>query len=241
MRVKELPVSHRARAGAPVSPGAGKNGPGHDSLPHISAAEDIVIPGTCDKEIIMGDEHCGIYGVILAAGSGSRLRPLSLHKPKPLLPICNKAIIQHQIEYMRDIGIRDFRIVVGHLGRHIMESFGSGEALGVNIRYVIQEQALGIAHAVYQLEDELDGPFLLFLGDILHGSGTVGAHGNDISKKSVRCRFGCDAGRSAGLHPTQFCRHGEPIRASLQGRRKTTLFQRQPEGMRHLSVRSAGL
>ena len=114
----------------------------------------------------MSLRHDDICGVILAAGSGSRLRPLSFHQPKPLLPICNKAIIQHQIEYMREIGIRDFRIVVGHLGRHIMETFGDGNALGVSIRYVIQEQTLGIAHAVYQLEDELDGPFLLFLGDI---------------------------------------------------------------------------
>ncbi|MBN1552598.1 NTP transferase domain-containing protein [bacterium] len=108
----------------------------------------------------------GIYGVILAAGAGARLRPLSVNLPKPLFPICNKPIIQHQIEYMRAIGIKQFKIVVGHLGRHIMEQFGNGSDLGVQIRYVIQEKPLGIAHAVYQLEDELDGPFLLFLGDI---------------------------------------------------------------------------
>ncbi len=107
-----------------------------------------------------------LYGVILAAGTGARLRPLSFHQPKPLLPICNKPIMQHQIEYMRDIGINKFRIVVGHLGRSIMEYFQDGSAFGVQIRYVMQEKQLGIAHAVYQLEDELDGPFLLFLGDI---------------------------------------------------------------------------
>ncbi len=106
------------------------------------------------------------FGVILAAGEGSRLRPLSFDQPKPLLPICNKPIIQHQLEYMKSIGIRRCVIVVGHLGRHIMEYFGDGARFGVSIRYVIQEKPLGIAHAVYQLEDDIDRPFLLFLGDI---------------------------------------------------------------------------
>ncbi len=107
-----------------------------------------------------------ITGVILAAGAGVRLRPLSNQKPKPLLPVCNKSIIQHQIEFMKDVGITRFFIVVGHLGRHIMESFGNGAGLGVQIHYVIQDKPLGIAHAVYQLEGELDGPFMLALGDI---------------------------------------------------------------------------
>jgi NDP-sugar pyrophosphorylase family protein len=114
----------------------------------------------------MGEPANGFYGVILAAGEGARLRPLSFNQPKPMLPICNKSIIQHQIEYMLSIGIRRFLIVVGHLGRHIMEAFGNGSQYGAHIRYVIQEKPLGIAHAVYQLEDEVDGPFLLFLGDI---------------------------------------------------------------------------
>jgi NDP-sugar pyrophosphorylase family protein len=107
-----------------------------------------------------------IVGVILAAGAGARIRPLSFDMPKPMLPVCNKPVIAHQIDYMKDIGIRTFRIVVGHLGRNIMEEFGNGRRMGVEIRYVIQEKPLGIAHAVYQLEDELDGPMLMFLGDI---------------------------------------------------------------------------
>lgn len=113
-----------------------------------------------------GPKNKEIYGVILAAGAGARIRPLSFDMPKPLLPVCNRPVIAHQIDYMKAIGIKKFRIVVGHLGRHIMEEFGNGQELGVEIRYVIQEKPLGIAHAVYQLEDELDGPMLMFLGDI---------------------------------------------------------------------------
>lgn len=107
-----------------------------------------------------------IYGVILAAGAGARIRPLSFDMPKPLLPVCNKPVISHQIDYLKAIGIKKFRIVVGHLGRYIMEEFGNGQNMGIEIRYVIQEKPLGIAHAVYQLEDELDGPMLMCLGDI---------------------------------------------------------------------------
>ncbi len=107
-----------------------------------------------------------IYGVILAAGAGNRLRPLSFHQPKPLLPVCNKPIIQYQIEAMRDLGIKKVYIVVGHLSTSIIKYFGSGARLGVQIEYVHQDKRLGIAHAVAQLEPYINRPFLLFLGDI---------------------------------------------------------------------------
>lgn len=107
-----------------------------------------------------------IYGVILAAGRGNRIQPLSFDLPKPLLPICNKPIIQYQIEYMRDLGIDDFVVVVGHLKEKIQNYFGDGSSLKVRIRYVEQKEKLGIAHAVGQLENYIDRPFMLFLGDI---------------------------------------------------------------------------
>jgi len=107
-----------------------------------------------------------VYGVILAAGRGERIKPLSFTVPKPLLPVCNKPIIQYQIEDMIGLGIRDFVIVVGHLGEKIENHFGDGSSLNVRIRYVEQKEKLGIAHAVGQLENYIDGPFLLFLGDI---------------------------------------------------------------------------
>lgn len=107
-----------------------------------------------------------ITGVVLSAGLGSRIKPLSFETPKPLLPVCNKPIMQYQLEAMASTGIRDFIIVVGYLKEKIMEYFGDGSSWGLRIRYVEQEKALGIAHAIGQLERHLDGPFLLFLGDI---------------------------------------------------------------------------
>ena len=107
-----------------------------------------------------------LIGVILAAGKGSRIQPLNLYLPKPLLPVCNKPIIQYQLEDMRKIGVQDVIIVVGHLKEEIISYFSDGSSLGLQIRYVEQRNALGIAHAVAQLENEVNSPFILFLGDI---------------------------------------------------------------------------
>lgn len=107
-----------------------------------------------------------VTGVILSAGMGSRIKPLSFEIPKPLLPVCNKPIMQYQLEAMIEAGIREFVIVVGYMKERIIGHFGDGAGWGVRIRYIEQEKALGIAHAVGQLEGHIDGPFLLFLGDI---------------------------------------------------------------------------
>jgi dTDP-glucose pyrophosphorylase len=107
-----------------------------------------------------------ITGVILAAGKGSRIQPLSMSFPKPLLPVCNKPIIQHQLEDFRRAGVQDVIVVIGHLGKRIVDYFGDGATLGMRLRYVEQKDALGIAHAVAQLESQIDTPFLLALGDI---------------------------------------------------------------------------
>lgn len=108
----------------------------------------------------------GFEGVILAGGKGSRMAPFSEQYPKPLLPVCNRPVIEHQIEIMRELGIRDVTILIGHKGFEITRVLGNGERLGVRIRYVEQTSMLGIAHAVGCLEPYLRRPFLLFLGDI---------------------------------------------------------------------------
>ena len=112
----------------------------------------------------MQQEH--LVGVILAAGKGTRMAPFSQRFPKPLLPICNRPILEYQIEYMKKAGIREIILVIGHLGYSIARYFGDGDSLGVRIRYVEQEETLGIAHAVGRLEPYITSPFLLFLGDI---------------------------------------------------------------------------
>lgn len=109
------------------------------------------------------DKYCG---VILAAGGGSRIRPLSFSYPKPMLPICNKPIIQYQIESMVALGMKEIFIVCGQLKEKFQEYFQDGRDFGVTIRYIEQEKPLGIAHALARVEQYVKSPFLLFLGDI---------------------------------------------------------------------------
>jgi NDP-sugar pyrophosphorylase family protein len=108
----------------------------------------------------------GYLAAILCAGKGTRIDPFSEHWAKPMLPIVNQPIVEHQLGYLRDLGLRDVVLVVGHRKEALQEHFGDGSRLGMRIRYVEQRQTLGIAHAVLQLDALIDRPFLLLLGDI---------------------------------------------------------------------------
>lgn len=105
-------------------------------------------------------------GVILAAGHGSRMGPFGEKVPKPIAPICNAPVITYQLGQLKSLGIDEVIIVIGHLGHLITQTLGDGSAYGVKIRYVEQQQRLGLAHAVGQLEKHIDRPFVLFLGDL---------------------------------------------------------------------------
>lgn len=107
-----------------------------------------------------------MVGVILAAGKGARMYPFSDRSPKPILPILNRPLLAHQIEVMRDCGITEVHIVVGHLGYQVASAFGDGSNYGVKIHFIEQESTLGLAHAVGALESRINLPFLLMLGDI---------------------------------------------------------------------------
>jgi len=108
----------------------------------------------------------GYEGIILAAGRGTRMTPFSERYPKPLLPVANKPLIHHQIEYLRSIGVTRVFIVIGHLGHEIALDVRRGEGLGVQVEYVEQDRAYGIAHALMQVESRITKPFVLLLGDI---------------------------------------------------------------------------
>ncbi len=114
----------------------------------------------------MADFDGRVAGVILAAGKGARMYPFSERSPKPILPILNRPLLTHQIEVMRDSGIAEIHIVVGHLGYQVASTFGDGSRYGVRIHFVEQDSMLGLAHAVGALEARIQLPFLLMLGDI---------------------------------------------------------------------------
>jgi dTDP-glucose pyrophosphorylase len=108
-----------------------------------------------------------ITGIILAAGKGSRMQPFSDFCPKSVLPIMGKPIVVHQLEMMRELGIRRVVIVVGHLGYQLVNAVSrSSVASDLKVDYVDQKETLGIAHALGTLEPHVDGASLMFLGDI---------------------------------------------------------------------------
>ena len=111
-------------------------------------------------------ERSKYMGVLLAAGHATRTGTLRDEFPKPILPIGNKPLLVHQIELLRSMGIIDITVLIGHKGYQITRVLGDGERHGVRLQFVEQKSMLGIAHALGQLENYVDRPFLLFLGDI---------------------------------------------------------------------------
>ncbi|MCK4937283.1 MAG: NTP transferase domain-containing protein [Methanosarcinales archaeon] len=105
--------------------------------------------------------------VILAAGEGTRMRPLTKHCPKVMLPIGNKPLLQHVIEQVKDAGVDHFILVIGYQGDTIIEHFGEGERFGVKIDYVIQQERLGTAHAIGTARALIDKQFLVLNGDVM--------------------------------------------------------------------------
>ena len=107
--------------------------------------------------------------IILAAGKGTRLKPLTNTMPKHLLPVANKPILLHVLDYLKEAGINDIGIIVSpDSGSYIREALSDGSRMGMNITYIIQSEPLGLAHAVKVAQDFLgNSPFVMFLGDNL--------------------------------------------------------------------------
>ena len=111
--------------------------------------------------------------VILAAGEGQRLRPFTAQRPKVLISIVNKPILQYVVEALAINGIRHIVMVVGYKKEQIQDYFGSGSSFGVDIEYIIQRQQLGTGHALKQAKDHLDNEFLVTAGDNIIDANTV--------------------------------------------------------------------
>ncbi|MCJ7604792.1 MAG: sugar phosphate nucleotidyltransferase [Dehalococcoidales bacterium] len=105
--------------------------------------------------------------VILAAGEGTRMRPLTGNRPKVMIPFANKPIVEHLLIEAREAGIRDFIFIVGYGGEQVRSYFGSGEKWGVSVEYSEQRKQLGTADAIRYVKNTVDGNFLVVNGDII--------------------------------------------------------------------------
>lgn len=102
--------------------------------------------------------------VVLAAGKGTRLRPLTDDKPKGMVEVDEKPILTHCFEQLKTLGADEFVVVVGYLKEHIIEHYGD-EFNGIPITYAHQREQKGLAHALLTVEQHIEDNFMLMLGD----------------------------------------------------------------------------
>jgi bifunctional UDP-N-acetylglucosamine pyrophosphorylase/glucosamine-1-phosphate N-acetyltransferase len=117
--------------------------------------------------------------VILAAGEGKRMHPLTFTRPKVMLPIVNRPILEWNLLNAVDAGIKDFVFVVGYRSEMVRDYFENGEKWKVKIDYVNQGEALGTAHAIGMVEKFVENNFIVLCGDTIFGKQDI----KNISKK----------------------------------------------------------
>ncbi len=105
--------------------------------------------------------------VVMAGGEGSRLRPLTVDRPKPMVHIANAPVMEHIVRLLQRHGIRDIVVTVQYLSGVIQDYFREGQDLDARIRYSLEEIPLGTAGSVRAAEAYLDEPFLVISGDAL--------------------------------------------------------------------------
>jgi len=89
-----------------------------------------------------------MYALILAGGKGERLRPLTDTLPKPMVPICGKPILEHQVEWLKAGGVTDIVFLAGYRWEAIKDHFGDGQAFGISAQYSVEDSPLGRGGAI---------------------------------------------------------------------------------------------
>jgi mannose-1-phosphate guanylyltransferase len=105
--------------------------------------------------------------VILAGGEGTRLRPLTLTLPKPVVPVVDRPFLRHQLDLLDRIGVTDVVFSVAYRPEKIEAVFGDGGSVGKRIHYAVEDTPLGTGGAVKNAEQRLDGTTVVFNGDVL--------------------------------------------------------------------------
>jgi len=105
--------------------------------------------------------------VVLAGGKGTRLRPLTNNRPKPLLPVLGRPCVEYVIRSLADAGVEEIFLTCGYRSQDMVDALGSGESLGVELIMCFEDVPAGTAGAVKLLEDRLEDTFVVASGDVL--------------------------------------------------------------------------
>lgn len=145
--------------------------------------------------------------VILAGGKGARLRPFTMTIPKPLLPLGDVPIIEVVLRQLALAGVRRVALTLGHMAHLFTAFFGTGERLGIELEYYVEDEPLGTAGSLHLVKN-LDEPFLVMNGDLLTtidyrklvqdhlASGALGTIA--VAKRNVNIDFGVIVGNERG-------------------------------------------
>jgi glucose-1-phosphate thymidylyltransferase len=112
--------------------------------------------------------------VVLAAGEGMRLRPLTVSEPKVMIPVANRPILEYVVDALVKNDVRDIVMVVGYRKERIMSHFEDGKRFGARIEYVVQDKQLGNGHALLCAKDRVSGDFMVLPGDNIVDKVAVG-------------------------------------------------------------------
>ncbi|ELZ31370.1 glucose-1-phosphate thymidyltransferase [Halogeometricum pallidum JCM 14848] len=140
-------------------------------------------------------------GVLLSGGTGSRLRPITHTGPKQLVPVANKPVLEYAIEDLKEAGVTEIGVVLGHKGREeIQELLGDGSKYGVDITYIVQGNPLGLAHAAGCARDFVgDDDFVMYLGDNILKQGI-----SELVESFQQGDYGAGIALQEVDNPTQF-------------------------------------
>src|SRR5215212_1646491 len=108
-----------------------------------------------------------MQALILAGGKGTRLRPLTVYTPKPVVPVCNRPFLLYQIDTLKRAGVKDVTLSLSYQPHKIEQQLGDGSDFGVRITYAVEPQPLGTAGAYKFAGDLIREPTVVFNGDIV--------------------------------------------------------------------------
>jgi NDP-sugar pyrophosphorylase family protein len=127
--------------------------------------------------------------ILLAGGKGTRLRPLTIHTPKPIVPIFNRPFLHYQLDLLKQVPeIDEVILSLNYQPRRIEEVFGDGSSVGIKIRYVVEPAPLGTAGAVKYAGDKLTESVVVFNGDVLTQidlAGVIALHRERRAKATI--------------------------------------------------------
>lgn len=107
-----------------------------------------------------------LKAIILSAGQGTRLKPLTDNCPKPMIKIGSKPVLEHTVNMLKKHGVTDIAINLHHYPQVVMDYFGDGKSFGVRMHYSLEKEILGTAGAVKKLKGYFDDTFVVVYGDV---------------------------------------------------------------------------